>query len=397
MYRFIHLRAFSYQVYMKEFSSLKRTYLSPKAKSIRADNTMKSSIFSDDSPKKTTTKRKYKELLIHDSNHSDNGNSTDDLQSIHKSNTLNYIPGNDNNEDSDSDELVDISMLQPPTKKKFSDRAKSLVDKQTNDSKVEIRQQLDKLDKVDNSKREGDKNNNESHKAILQDNNELIEGLYKDENKVKEQIKHKFKDYEIPDIICSRKELFTRVERHLDMIPKLINGQVEMSCFYNLAKEQCQLSDNETLTQRDKWNIDWIKFYGGYYGFERQQFIATIINIKFKSLLTQSSKKNPTIAFWQPLDFCKYVLANEIIIRLVMEDYKCLFDKAERIVRDTSEYGKAVVDSIELEDDLALEALYQEDYKKFVKEMNSESPKQINSNSPKKKGLLDKVFSDDSD
>ena len=46
--------------------------------------------------------------------------------------------------------------------------------------------------------------------------------------------------------------------------------------------------------------------------------------------------------------FSTYVLANEIIIRMIMEDMNLDFDKSEKFCLETVDYGIVVADSIEL-------------------------------------------------
>ena len=52
--------------------------------------------------------------------------------------------------------------------------------------------------------------------------------------------------------------------------------------------------------------------------------------------------------------FSTYVLANEIIIRMIMEDMNLDFDKAEKFCLETVDYGIVVADSIEVDYDNGL-------------------------------------------
>lgn len=215
-----------------------------------------------------------------------------------------------------------------------------------------------------------------------------------------ESTREKFKEYHIPDPIASKKALLERIEKHLHIIPELLAGKIEMSYFYDLAKEQQRKSIGETINFKEKLLIDWSKFFGGYYGFKRQLFVASVIISKCRKELNSALKKNSTLAYWTPPGFSTYVLANEIIIRLIMEDFKCNFDKAENIIRETSDYGVVILDTVELNDDLEVGELLQEESRIFMKDIQDELlsqekinlMKQKNSNSTILEDLLNNSF-----
>lgn len=171
----------------------------------------------------------------------------------------------------------------------------------------------------------------------------LISNILEKDNLSEIKIKYKGKE---PPKVPTKEALTNRMDKYLALVPSFLTGKENMSFFYDLAKQERDKTSNETLRQRDKYHINWQDFSGGYYGLERQQFIASTILQKFSSQLKQSLKKNTTLQFWGIEDFCKYILANEIIIRLIMEDYNCDFTKAEQIIKETSDYG-IVTDSLE--------------------------------------------------
>lgn len=194
------------------------------------------------------------------------------------------------------------------------------------------------------------------------DSKNILHSLELEQQSKVEPIREKFKDYLIPETILSQKELLSRAEAHFDIIPKLLDGDLPVSSYFKQARRQRKSSKLQVMDTNEHWHIDWEQYFAGYYGFKRQSIIGEHIAKKFyKQLLNCDSD---TVVYWTIPKFCTYILANEIIIRMVMEDiqrgrYKGkkikqqeLIKEAERIIRETVEYGTVVADSIEVENDI---------------------------------------------
>lgn len=160
----------------------------------------------------------------------------------------------------------------------------------------------------------------------------------------------------IPTIPSKRSEIMHRVKPYLHMIPDFLSKKITMSYFYQLAKDIKLKSGSDSLTSRAKERINWTQFVGGYYGINRQMFIGSIIVSNFKRDLVKTANKNRIVAFWGVEDFANYVLANEMILRLIMEDYQCDLKKAETIIKTTIDEG-ALADTKEVIADLSLSSL----------------------------------------
>ncbi|CAK7896890.1 hypothetical protein CAAN1_03S05732 [[Candida] anglica] len=176
-----------------------------------------------------------------------------------------------------------------------------------------------------------------------------LEGRKKYEKKLMEE---KYKDAKYPKSIISKQRLVNRIEKYLKVVPQILKGKLDTCYIYPMAKRQYEQSTHETMTQQEKWDIDWQKYFGGYFGFQRQSFIASRITTRYYNELNMASKKNSLLNYWTISGFATFVLANEVIIRLIMEDYQCEFDKAEKIMKESTEYGVAVSDEIDMIDDL---------------------------------------------
>lgn len=178
---------------------------------------------------------------------------------------------------------------------------------------------------------------------ILQGNFHLLNS-----NKVRE--KYNITKFPLPK---SKAKLKQRVDAHIDIIPKILAGENELSFYYTLALDQRKLLKHSTMTLEERWDIEWAKYIGGYYGLQRQLFISTLIQNKYSELLSKSSNK--TVKYWTPDMFATYVLANEIILKLVMEDMDVLKPEAEKLMKDTIDYGCKIADDEEFQDDLEFE------------------------------------------
>ncbi|GBL49527.1 hypothetical_protein [Candidozyma auris] len=150
----------------------------------------------------------------------------------------------------------------------------------------------------------------------------------------------------------SRRALKARVEKLLPTIPKLLAGEEELSFYYTLALDQRKKSPHKTMTSSEQDKIEWKRFIGGFYGLKRQHFVARLILTTFGDELRKSPNK--TIVYWTPESFATYVLANEILLRILAADEGLSFAEAERFMKDTIDYGCYAADGVEFKDDIEL-------------------------------------------
>lgn len=151
----------------------------------------------------------------------------------------------------------------------------------------------------------------------------------------------------------SKNELKKRVSETISIIPSLLDGTEELSYHYTRASEQRKQLKNATMSSNERWDIDWSKYIGGFYGLRRQTFISTLIQSKYAELL--SKNRNKTVLYWSTDMFCTYVLANEIILRLIMADTGKTKEEAEDMMKDTVDYGSHIADDEIFADDLNFE------------------------------------------
>lgn len=217
--------------------------------------------------------------------------------------------------------------------------------------------------------------------TLLGDPGTILEKLTSDKI---DPVKRKFEHKHYPPTVKSKRLLKERVEKYLSLVPQILNGDIDASVFYTLAKNQCRRSNHETMTQDEKWEIDWSQYVGGYMGLKRQQFIALIVMSRYRKLL--QSHKNRTVVYWTINGFATYVLANEIILRFIMEDMKCDQARATAIVRESVEYGTVVTDSVGLVDDLEMGELLYAESREFMKDVVPEK-KQAQANEADSRNL----------
>ncbi|KAK6462960.1 RTC4-like domain-containing protein [Scheffersomyces coipomensis] len=229
--------------------------------------------------------------------------------------------------------------------------------------------------------------------ALKVANGNILEELSKDNSSKIKDVKKEYAKYNFPKLTTSKRKLLKKCEKYMDIIPKILKGKESTSDFYELAKKQRQSSPHETMAVGEKWEIKWKDYYGGYYGFKRQSIIGDAISTRFEKELKSAEKKNKTLSYWTITGFCTYILANELIIRLAMEDLDVNFNKAESIIKKSVEYGIVVSDSREVKDDIDHTT---DQAKEFMKEFSPELDDESPDPSPKKsrKDILQVVLED---
>ncbi|KAI5964202.1 RTC4 [Candida pseudojiufengensis] len=171
----------------------------------------------------------------------------------------------------------------------------------------------------------------------------------------KDEILNRHKRLKIPVPITSRSTLLKRASKYYKFIPEILSGKADPSIYYERAKDQCVKSRQETMSAQEKLKVNWESFYGGYYGFQRQSVIGSDIFKKFETDLNNTSSYNKTVKYWTPSSFAMHVLANEIILRMIIEDLKCRFEKAEEICQSTVDYGIIIADHVEIVNDMKMD------------------------------------------
>ncbi|OBA24013.1 hypothetical protein METBIDRAFT_10206 [Metschnikowia bicuspidata var. bicuspidata NRRL YB-4993] len=164
--------------------------------------------------------------------------------------------------------------------------------------------------------------------------------------------KYKNQDFPLPK---SKRDLKHRTKRLLGIVPRLLAGEEDLSIFYTFAHNQSRNLPHVTMSPAESFDLPWLQYTAGFYGLRRQNFVSQLIEAEHGELLRKS--RNKTVVYWSPDMFCTYVLAPEIILRLVMEDMALSRDEAESLLRQTADFGSHVADGVELVDDLDFDEL----------------------------------------
>lgn len=165
---------------------------------------------------------------------------------------------------------------------------------------------------------------------------------------LKESIQQKYAERKLP-LFTKRSELRRAVLPHLALIPQLLAGEEEFSFYFNLAVDQRKNLSCDTMSGQERWQIEWQKHTAGFHGLRRQAYVSQLIQDRHGSLLARS--RNSTVLYWTPEMFCTYVLANEMLLRAYMERAGVSLREAEKVFRETADFGCHVADSVELVDD----------------------------------------------
>lgn len=193
---------------------------------------------------------------------------------------------------------------------------------------------------------------------------------------IKEAIASKYKNTKFDHVTRSKRALRNRVCDNIEFIDEILLDFKKCSMFYDKAEMQAHSSLNETLSASDRNTIDWNSYFGGYFGFKRQLFISSVIFSLRKKELLQAAKKYSVVSFWTIDGFCTYILANELILKFIMQDCQCSLDDAKNIICDSVDYGLYVTDTVDMHDDLDFEELVTDNHtiKKATKESTGSNP-----------------------
>lgn len=167
-------------------------------------------------------------------------------------------------------------------------------------------------------------------------------------SKLKESIQQKYSGRNLP-VFTKRSDLRRAVLPHLALIPRLLAGEEEFSFYFNLAVEQRKILNCDTMSEQERWQIEWQKHTAGFHGLRRQAYVSQLIQDHHGTTLARS--KNSTVLYWTPEMFCTYVLANEMLLRAYMERTGVPLHEAEKVFRETADFGCHVADGVEFVDD----------------------------------------------
>ncbi|ODQ80358.1 hypothetical protein BABINDRAFT_161308 [Babjeviella inositovora NRRL Y-12698] len=164
-----------------------------------------------------------------------------------------------------------------------------------------------------------------------------------DQEVAKTEKKYTLKKIPIP---LSEKALLKRLAPHLSLVPQILAGS-QTSYFYSLARDIQDRSSNEEITLKEFSSLQISKLFScGYIGPKRQTIAFLAIQKRYSAELLAAYSKNSTLRFWSIDSFASYVLANELLCRLVIEDYKCSEDQAYAVMESTADYGKYIADRV---------------------------------------------------
>lgn len=177
------------------------------------------------------------------------------------------------------------------------------------------------------------------------DHEETEDFVNESEQTVRE--KYSKKNFEPPHL--NRSQLMKEADKHVHIVPQILNGVID-SYFYSLAKEVKESSGHEILTGKVHHSVDWSKFSTGYIGPKRTIAVAMHIKSVYSKILEETLKKSSVVSFWSLESFNLYVLAPEVISRIVMDQMDLSLKDSLNLMELTADYGKYIMDRIPFED-----------------------------------------------
>jgi len=176
------------------------------------------------------------------------------------------------------------------------------------------------------------------------------ENMYDNSRRSKEvKLKYERERPSFQPRVLGTAELQSRTEKHIPLLKGILSGH-RRSHFYDIARGISQESLHPFITDLELINVSKDRFHG-YYGAVRAHVISAYIIDKLGPLLKEKFHRNRVMKFWRTDYFALYVLASEVIARLVEEDMQFdTLDEAYAEMQRTNDYGLYVMDKIQLED-----------------------------------------------
>lgn len=138
-------------------------------------------------------------------------------------------------------------------------------------------------------------------------------------------------------------ELNAKAEAHISCVESILNGSIQ-SVYYAQASTIAKESNTAMPSVEEFRRISFDEFTIGFYGIQRQTFIAKIIARQFKDPLTRAMRTNKTAIWWGRDNFVLYVLAAEVGARIAAEELHIDLDDVYDLFLSTVDYGKYITD-----------------------------------------------------
>ncbi|AET37359.1 Rtc4p Ecym_1102 [Eremothecium cymbalariae DBVPG len=154
------------------------------------------------------------------------------------------------------------------------------------------------------------------------------------------------KDFKVPRTLFSD-QLMEKATKHIYIVDEILKGS-RVSMYYDNARKAFKKSSRALLSVDEFRTMDLKWFTAGYFGLKRQIRLSSEVLNRYREVL--STHVNPTVRWWGPTDFCRYVLAPEILSYVCKEEMGFTdIDDAWTFMENTAEYGLIVADEEPLE------------------------------------------------
>ncbi|SMN19743.1 similar to Saccharomyces cerevisiae YNL254C RTC4 Protein of unknown function [Maudiozyma saulgeensis] len=158
------------------------------------------------------------------------------------------------------------------------------------------------------------------------------------------------KKYHLP-LVISLKDLNEKCKPFLNVALDILEGKIQ-SGYYSRAKEIFKESTSSILSTTELRQLDLTYFFAGYYGLMRQYMVGQLIATEYNSKFSRN--KSPVLRWWGIEDFCRYVLAPEVLTALCIsemgiapkedEDDEDVKERVFDLFQKTKEFGLQVAD-----------------------------------------------------
>lgn len=162
------------------------------------------------------------------------------------------------------------------------------------------------------------------------------------------KVETSWRGHKIPEPL-TRDQLDDAIDRHMKSVERVLDPKVQLPRYYDQIKQFQKTLTRETVRDNEEqWRFEWKQFYGGYIGPERQFYIGDKIMTKFSDQIRKTGRGDAVVQYLCEDNYVNYVLALELILELVAEQFGISIDEAMDAIAETRNYGTEISDKVKI-------------------------------------------------
>lgn len=166
---------------------------------------------------------------------------------------------------------------------------------------------------------------------------------------LKPKVSDSWNDRKLPRPL-SKLELDAAITKYKSVVEEVLEHDRKLPRYFDRLKQFHSKRERETVRDvEESWQFPWTQFYAGYLGLERQFYIGENLMSLFGNSVLRLAKKNNAVLYFTVDNYCKYILALEVVVEMTRERFGVDDSTAMLILADTVDYGHEIADKAKLE------------------------------------------------